>query len=118
VADAILYTATHPTRDFFVGDSARVLDFLQKLSPSLVDALLVQIGFPLQRTEEPKSEQDRNNLYESVLEDTRVDGDFSNMVVPSLLDWVDKNPILKWGAIASVAVALAVMQAFKQEGSV
>ncbi len=114
VVDAILYTATHPTRDFFVGDAARALDFLQKLSPSLVDALLVQIGFPLQRTQTPKSEQDSNNLYEPVETDTRVDGDFSKMVVPSVLDWVDKNPILKWGAIASVA-AFTLAQAFRNE---
>ncbi len=113
VADAIVYTATHPTRDFFVGDSARMLDFLQKLSPSLVDALLVQVGFPLQRTQEPKSESDSNNLYEPVLNDTRVDGDFSQSVVPSILDWVDKNPALKWGAIASVAFALALTQGMR-----
>jgi NAD(P)-dependent dehydrogenase (short-subunit alcohol dehydrogenase family) len=115
VVDAILYTATHPTRDFFVGDSARLFDFLQKLSPSLVDALLVQIGFPLQRTDTPKSEHDPHNLYEPVLTDTRIDGDFSKMVVPSILDWVDKNPVLKWGAIAGVAVALAVTQAMRKE---
>jgi hypothetical protein len=112
VADAILYTASHPTRDFFVGDSARMLDLLQKLSPSLVDTLLQQIGFPLQRTEEPKSENDPNNLYEPVLTETRVDGDFNHMVIPSLLDWVDKNPVLKWGAIAGVSVALLAAQAF------
>ncbi|HEY9858068.1 MAG TPA: SDR family oxidoreductase [Candidatus Obscuribacterales bacterium] len=112
VADAILYTASHPTRDFFVGDSARMLDLLQKLSPSLVDTLLQQIGFPLQRTEEPKSEDDPNNLYEPVLTETRVDGDFNHMVIPSLLDWVDKNPVLKWGAIAGVSVALLAAQAF------
>jgi NAD(P)-dependent dehydrogenase (short-subunit alcohol dehydrogenase family) len=113
VVDAILYTATHPTRDFFVGDSARVLDFLQKLSPSLVDALLVQIGFPLQQTDKPKSELDSNNLYEPVLTDTRVDGDFTKMVLPSLLDWVDKNPALKWGAVTSVAFAFAVMRGMR-----
>ena len=113
VVDAILYTATNPTRDFFVGDSARVLDFLQKLSPSLVDALLVQIGFPFQKTDKPKSEHDSNNLYEPVLTDTRVDGDFRTMVIPSLLDWVDKNPALKWGAVTSVAFAFAVMQGMR-----
>jgi NAD(P)-dependent dehydrogenase (short-subunit alcohol dehydrogenase family) len=113
VVDAILYTATHPTRDFFVGDSARLFDFLQKLSPTLVDSLLVQIGFPFQRTNEPKSEHDPNNLYEPVLAETRIDGDFSNMVVPSVLDWVDKNPMLKWGAIASVAFVFALTQGMR-----
>lgn len=115
VADAILYTATHPTRDFFIGDSGRILDFLEKLSPSFVDALLVKIGFPFQYSNKPKSENDPNNLYEPVLAETRVDGDFKKMVIPSLLDWVDKNPGLKWGAIASVALVLTLAQAFNRE---
>jgi hypothetical protein len=58
VADAILYVAEHPTRDFFVGDAARALDALQRLSPELVDSLLLLIGFRLQRSSEPKSEAD------------------------------------------------------------
>ncbi|MCU0544665.1 MAG: SDR family oxidoreductase [Oscillatoriaceae cyanobacterium Prado104] len=113
VADAIVYTASHPTRDFFVGDSGRILDFLQKLSPSFVDAILAQISFPLQRTQEPKSAEDSNNLYEPVLTETRVDGDFSHSVIPAILDWVDKNPALKWGAIASVALAFALTQGIR-----
>lgn len=35
VADAILYTAEHPVRDFIVGDVGRVLDVLQRLSLGL-----------------------------------------------------------------------------------
>ena len=46
VADAILYAAEHPTRDFIVGDVGKVLDVLQKVSPSLVDSLLLLIAFP------------------------------------------------------------------------
>ncbi|MBF2048528.1 MAG: SDR family oxidoreductase [Elainella sp. C42_A2020_010] len=88
VADAILYSAVHPTRDYYVGDVARVLDTLQKLSPSLVDALLLQIGFKYQRSDEPKSPDDRNNVYEPVPGEERVDGDFKQWVVPSLSDWL------------------------------
>ncbi|MCU0537069.1 MAG: SDR family oxidoreductase [Hydrococcus sp. Prado102] len=114
VVDAILYTATHPTRDFLVGDAARAIDLLQRTSPALLDALLVRVGFPLQKSDEPKAEGEANNLYEPVPEQTRVDGDFSQQVVPSLLDWVDKNPVLKWGAVASVAaLGLLAMQALQ-----
>ncbi|PLZ77481.1 short-chain dehydrogenase, partial [Fischerella thermalis WC217] len=45
VADAILYAAEHSMRDFIVGDVGKVLDLLQKISPSLVDSLLLLIGF-------------------------------------------------------------------------
>ena len=66
VADAILYVAEHPTRDYFVGDSARVLAALQRLSPQLADSLLLLVGFQGQRSNQPKSPDDRNNLYEPV----------------------------------------------------
>jgi hypothetical protein len=72
VADAILYTAEHPTRDFLVGDAARLLDFLQRLSPELVDSLLLLVGFPLQRSDVPKSEDAPNNLYEPVPNTTQL----------------------------------------------
>jgi len=116
VADAILYVAEHPTRDFLVGDSARALAALQRLSPELADALLLLIGFQAQRSNEPKSPDDRNNLYEPVPNDTRVDGDYGNLVIPSVTDWLAKNPALQWGAIAGVmALGLLATQAFNHE---
>jgi NAD(P)-dependent dehydrogenase (short-subunit alcohol dehydrogenase family) len=115
VADAILYVAEHPTRDFLVGDSARALAALQRLSPELADALLLLIGFQAQRSNEPKSPDDRNNLYEPVPNDTRVDGDYGHLVIPSVTDWLAKNPAL-WGAIAGVmALGLLATQAFNHE---
>jgi NAD(P)-dependent dehydrogenase (short-subunit alcohol dehydrogenase family) len=116
VADAILYVATHPTRDYYVGDSARVLAALERLSPSLLDALFVQIGFQLQRTNEPKSADDRTNVYEPAL-DERIEGDFNNLVIPSVSDWLAQNPLLTWGAIAGVVVlGLVAAQAIRDGG--
>ncbi|MEH2384522.1 MAG: SDR family oxidoreductase [Nostoc sp.] len=117
VADAILYAAEHPTRDYLVGDVAKILDVLQRLSPSLVDSLLLLVGLDLQRTSEPKSEDAPNNFYQPVAEDDRVNGDYGNLVVPSVSDWLEKNPLLQWGAIAAtLALAFLAAQAFKKEG--
>lgn len=117
VADAILYVAEHPTRDFLVGDVARVLDVLQRLSPELVDFLLLRVAFGLQHTNEPKSEDAPNNLYDPIPAHDKVEGDFSNLVIPSVSDWLDKNPPLKWGALALCgALALLAAQAFKSGG--
>jgi len=119
VAEAILYVAEHPTRDFFVGDSARTLNTLQRLSPELVDSLLLLIGFQAQRTNELKSASEPNNLYEPVPDDTRVDGDFNNLVIPSVSDVLAKNPALQWGVIAGVAaLAFLANQAFNNEGEI
>lgn len=109
VAGAILYVAEQPTRDFIVGDVGKVLDLLQRLSPQLVDALLLLIAFAGQRTNEPKSEDAPNNLFEPMPGYDRVEGDFSHLTIPtSFTDWLDRNPALKWGAIAGVA-ALAIL---------
>ncbi|MEH2278854.1 MAG: SDR family oxidoreductase [Nostoc sp.] len=117
VADAILYAAEHPTRDYLVGDVAKILDVVQRVSPSLVDSLLVLVGLDSQRTSEPKSEDAPNNFYQPVAEDDRVNGDYGNLVVPSVSDWLEKNPLLQWGAIAgTLALAFLAVQVFKKEG--
>lgn len=107
VVNAILYVAEHPTRDFIVGDVGRVLDVLQRLSPSLVDSLLLLVGFVGQRTNEPKSEDAPDNLYGPVPEYDRVEGDFGNLTIPTFTDWLEMNPPLKWGALAAAALGAA-----------
>ncbi|MBF2009611.1 MAG: SDR family oxidoreductase [Chlorogloeopsis fritschii C42_A2020_084] len=106
VVDAILYAAEHPTRDFIVGDVGKILDLLQKVSPSLVDSLLLLVGFAGQRTTEPKSEDAPDNVFAPISGYDRVEGDFSNLAIPTFLDWLDMNPYLKWSALAFTAFAV------------
>jgi NAD(P)-dependent dehydrogenase (short-subunit alcohol dehydrogenase family) len=107
VADAILYTAEHPTRDFIVGDVGRVLDLMQRLSPNLVDQLLVLIGFPGQRTTDIKSETAPDNLYEPIEGYNQVLGDFSHLTVPSFTDKLDMNSTLKIGVVLVAVLGIA-----------
>ncbi|MBW4678649.1 MAG: SDR family oxidoreductase [Microcoleus vaginatus WJT46-NPBG5] len=108
VADAILHVAEHPTRDYIVGDVGRVLDVLQRLSPQLVDVLLLLIAFPGQRTPEPKSEDAPDNLFEPMAGYDRVQGDFGHLTIPSLSDWIILNPAVAIaGSVLGVAALLA-----------
>jgi NAD(P)-dependent dehydrogenase (short-subunit alcohol dehydrogenase family) len=107
VTDAILYAAEHPTRDFVVGDAGKILDLLQRVSPSLVDSLLLAIAFQGQRTNEPKSADAPNNVFAPIEGYDKVEGDFRNLSIPSFLDNLDKNPPLKWGALAVAALGIA-----------
>ncbi|MBD2212494.1 SDR family oxidoreductase [Calothrix sp. FACHB-156] len=109
VADAILYTAEHPTRDFVVGDVGKVLDLLQRVSPTLADSLLLAIAFQGQRTNEPKSEDAPNNVFEPITGYDKVEGDFRNLSIPSFLESLDMNPPLKWGALAFAALGIAAL---------
>ncbi len=87
VTNAIIHCAEHPTRDFIAGDVGRVLDVLQRISPELVDALLLLTAFVGQRTNEPKSEEGPDNLYAPTTPSyDRIEGDFSNLIIPSFLD--------------------------------
>ncbi len=109
VADAILYVAEHPTRDFIVGDVGKVLDVMQRVSPALVDSLLLLIGFAGQRTDEPKSEDAPDNVFEPIEGYNRVEGDFGNLAIPTFTDWLDMNPPVKWGAVAAAALGVAAV---------
>jgi len=109
VADAILYVAEHPTRDFIVGDVGKVLDVFQRLSPELLDSILVLVGFQGQMTTEPKSEAAPNNVFEPIQGYDKVEGDFGNLAIPSVTDWFDKNPPFKWGAIAATTIGAAAL---------
>ena len=103
VTDAILYAAEHPVRDYIVSDVGRILDIAQRISPRFVDALLLAIAFLFQKTNEPKSEDAPNNLYEPIQGYDKVNGDFDQLEVPSITDMLDKGPALAIGAFAAAA---------------
>ncbi|MBC1221942.1 SDR family oxidoreductase [Nostoc sp. UCD121] len=106
VADAILYVAEHPTRDIIVGDAGQVMDFTQRLSPRLMDTLLLQAGFKLQKTTEPKPEDAPDNLFEPISNFDRVEGDFSKKTQPSVSTWLETHPRIKWGIVFTLGVAV------------
>ncbi|MDH6055494.1 SDR family oxidoreductase [Umezakia ovalisporum] len=107
VTNAILYVAEHPMRDFVVGDAGKVLDVLQRISPELVDAILLAIAFPGQHTNEPKSQDAPHNVFTPIPGYDKIEGDFRNLTIPSFLDWWDMNPKLKWGAVALGVLGVA-----------
>ena len=66
VVDAILYAACCATRNIIAGGARRAIDLIQRLSPQLMDTLLLQAGagFKLQKTSESKSKDAPDNLFE------------------------------------------------------
>jgi NAD(P)-dependent dehydrogenase (short-subunit alcohol dehydrogenase family) len=62
VAEAICHAAEHPARDLVVGGAAQAQLLGQRLSPRLMDLLLLVAGFATQRTDEPKPAGAPDNL--------------------------------------------------------
>lgn len=106
VADIILYAAENPARDLVSGGAAQAMIINQRLSPRMVDAILTtRAGFSPQMTEEPRSENDPDNLYGPIRgHDTAKNGfrAFSR----SLYNWLEMHPMVKQGVVAGTALGL------------
>lgn len=78
VAKAIIEAAEHPKREVVVGDAGKLILLAQRISPDLVDAYMVQSGFDSQHTNEPKSENAPDNLFEPISGYDKIQGDFGD----------------------------------------
>lgn len=113
VARAILYAAEHSTRDIVVGEAGKLLLQLQRISPSLVDTLVLWTGFRGQKTNEPKSENAPDNLYDPLGGYDYVKGDFGLLTQPaSPYNWLTRHPAAR-RVVGGVALAAATLWAAK-----
>jgi len=106
VANIILYAAEHPARDLVSGGAAQALILNQRLSPRMLDAILTtRAGFSPQKTEEPRSEDDPDNLYAPIRgHDTAKNG--FRALSRSLYNWLEMHPVVRRGAAAGTALVL------------
>jgi NAD(P)-dependent dehydrogenase (short-subunit alcohol dehydrogenase family) len=108
VANIILYAAENQVRDLVSGGAAQALILNQRLSPRMLDAILTtRAGFSPQKTNEPRSEDDPDNLYAPIRgHDTARNGfrAFSR----SLYNWLQMHPTLRRGAAAGMALGSMV----------
>jgi NAD(P)-dependent dehydrogenase (short-subunit alcohol dehydrogenase family) len=106
VADAVLFAAERPARDLVVGGAARAVVTTQQISPRLLDALLLRFGFGVHYTDEPKTEDDPDNLFDPVRGLDTVEGSFGRRAHPrSLYNSLELHPAVKRGAALGAALA-------------
>jgi NAD(P)-dependent dehydrogenase (short-subunit alcohol dehydrogenase family) len=111
VAEVILYAAENPTRDIYAGGAGRMMASLQKLSPALLDKMLIKSAFKGQMTNEPKSADAPDNLFEPLQSHGRIGGDFHEQAKPkSLSNWLETHPqadrVLKGALLGGLAMWL------------
>ncbi len=113
VADAILHAAENPARDIIVGAAAKALITSQQISPQTVDAFMKNFGVEVHYTDEPKSADAPNNLFEHIEGHDRVEGSFTDQAIPGSFDGRSGLPPAgRWIAEANTALGiLAVLQA-------
>ncbi|HLL70411.1 MAG TPA: SDR family oxidoreductase [Pyrinomonadaceae bacterium] len=78
VAEAIIHAAVHPVRDIVVGDGGKILSVLQRISPSLLDRVMLAGGaaFKLQQRAEPPRPGD--NLFAPMNETGATTGEYTH----------------------------------------
>ncbi len=112
VANLILYAAENPARDLVSGGAAQMMILNQRLSPHMLDAILAtRAGFSPQMTDEPRSEDDPDNLHAPIRgHDTAKNG--FRALSRSLYNWLQMHPTVKRGA--AVATALGLVGALRR----
>jgi NAD(P)-dependent dehydrogenase (short-subunit alcohol dehydrogenase family) len=106
VTDVILHAAEHPARDLVAGGAAQVMILNQRLSPRLVDAILAtRVGFEPQKTDEPKSEDAPDNLFEPIEGHDTVKNGFRARS-RSLYNWLQMHPAARRAAAVGTALGL------------
>ena len=77
-AKAIVYTATHPRRERWVGGSTVGAIQAQKFFPGLLDRLLGKTGFDSQQYDGPADPNRPNNLWKPLPGDWGAHGEFDD----------------------------------------
>ena len=108
VADTILYAAEKVPRDIVAGGAGKGMILGQRLSPRLMDTLMLRGGFDSQITDEPKPEDGPDGLFEPMEDQNRSEGDFGGQTLSSsLFTWLDTHPAVKRGIIVGAALGVA-----------
>jgi short-subunit dehydrogenase len=82
VAKGIVTAAQKPVRDIVIGEAGKMLLWVQKFAPGVLDWLMVQNGtvFKLQQTDQPPEFGD--NLYAPVAREGKVHGEWGKETAP------------------------------------
>ncbi|WP_036172740.1 SDR family oxidoreductase [Massilia sp. 9096] len=118
VADAVLFAAQHPRRNIVVGAQAAVGMFLDKLSPGLVDKLMVARGAAFRLQKEDKPDDGYDNLFEPSRGPGSVNGTWSGEALQSSFytkqfEYHPHRKQLFWAALGAGLFMLARRQGAK-----
>jgi NADP-dependent 3-hydroxy acid dehydrogenase YdfG len=109
VAEAILFAATNPRRDMFVGAQAKLFAMISGIAPRLVDKVMDVWMFPSQQSDRPSRSREDNALYKAGF-GLHERGNHEGWVrSTSYYVKVVKHPLLTSVVVASLGVALGAL---------
>jgi NAD(P)-dependent dehydrogenase (short-subunit alcohol dehydrogenase family) len=110
VSKAILYASSHLVPELIVGDAGFAMNFMRRLAPTLANNMMGASGFRKQRSDEPKSAQDPDNLYHHLAGHNQVEGEFTQRTQSfSPLTWLATHPAARIAVYALLAGGAALL---------
>jgi short-subunit dehydrogenase len=106
VAEAILYAATTPVRDMFVGSGAKLASTMGRVAPRLTDRMIEKRVIPGTHSGKPKYSQEALYAAGGSLE---ARGDYEGMVRRSVYTRAATRPMLAGAVAVGAGVLLATM---------
>jgi NAD(P)-dependent dehydrogenase (short-subunit alcohol dehydrogenase family) len=112
VAETVLFAATHPRRNLVVGGQAAMAVFLEKLSPGLLDRLMVARGAGARLQTEDRPDDGYDNLFEPTRGIGSVRGTWGAEAIESSfytrhIECYPNRKRMLWAALGIGLVALA-----------
>lgn len=105
VSQTIIYAATHPVRELYVGGAARSFGMMQRAVPKYTDQMIAVTGFEGQRTDVMKGPEAPHNLYEHIQGHDTVHGEYGDKARGfSLVTWLRIHPWVRRGLTAAVLI--------------
>jgi NAD(P)-dependent dehydrogenase (short-subunit alcohol dehydrogenase family) len=110
-ADAIVFAASHRRREIYVGFPTVEAIVGNKIAPGLLDHYLARTGFKSQQTNEPKTPNQPDNLWEPVPGTVSAHGTFDSRALPfSWQFWWNKHCWFgAFSALAVIAIAIGLV---------
>jgi len=107
VARAIAYAASHRVLELIVGDAGHMITFMRRLAPTLTSNYMGASGFRKQRSNEPKSAQAPDNLYQHISGYNQAEGDYREREMRfAPLTYLSTRPKVRMAVWGTLLVAL------------
>jgi len=112
-AEAIYFAAHHKRRELYVGFPTIKAVVGNMFIPGLIDVYLAKTGYKAQQTDQPKSPDRKDNLWDALPGDHGADGTFgsrSRMSSPALWLMMNQHKIALAGAAALAAGVITAVR--------
>jgi len=111
VAEAILVAAEHPRRDLVVGGAGKLLTVLERISPPLVDRVMLAFDQGVRQQQADEQDDGRDNLFGPLDDEGATKGEWGHMSVAHspYTRYLELHPVRSRAALVAAAIGAVLV---------